>query len=201
MWHCIFSVDVRVRIPCLAFASGFEKCVQCTRGIVHAFHSKTFSFAKTTVLFLSFPIPPFFPIWMDLPADPRVHCTFFSILLGSLLGEEPKFELYIVLFQNGAHKLLCFIYSFQKDFRETAVAYWLFTLGIWQRGRFLHSGDNLKSWISCLVRKRWGTIAGNKFVGLQSKNFTPCEPATSHPPSLHLQYNYVILLFYYKLPL
>lgn len=124
MWHCIFSVDVRVRIPCFAFASGFEKCVQCTRGIVHAFYSKTFSFAKTTALFLSFPNPPFFslPEWtFQLTQECTAH--FPPILLGSLLGEEPKFELYIVLFQNGAHKLLCFIYSFQKDFRETAVAY------------------------------------------------------------------------------
>lgn len=60
MWHCIFSVDVRVRIPCLALASGFEKCVQCTRGIVHAFHSKTFSFAKLQFCFFPFLYPHFF---------------------------------------------------------------------------------------------------------------------------------------------
>lgn len=47
------------------------------------------------------------------------------------------------------------------------------------RGRFPHSGDNLKPWISCLLRKRWGTIVGNSFVGLQNKD-SPPTPWTSH---------------------
>lgn len=201
MCHHVFSVAVRVRRPCLAFVLGFGKCVQWTRDIVHAFHSKTSSLTKTTALFLSFPISPFFS-YLNGPASwPKsaLH-IFFSSLLGSLLGEEPELQLHIVHFKmehTNPGVLLFIPERFQRDCSCLLITHpWNLA-----RGRFLHSGDNLKPRISCLLRKRWGTIAGNKVIGLQSKDFPPCEPVTSHPPPLRLQYNYIILLFYYKLPL
>lgn len=156
---------------------------------------------KLQLCFFPFLYPHSFPIWVDLPADPRVHYTFFfSSLLGSLLGEEPELQLHIVHFKmehTNPGVLLFIPERFQRDCSCLLITHpWNLA-----RGRFLHSGDNLKPRISCLLRKRWGTIAGNRVVGLQSKDFPPCEPVTSHPPPLRLQYNYIILLFYYKLPL
>lgn len=173
---------------------------------VHKGHCSCFPFQDllicknySFVSFLSY--TPIFPHLNGPSSWPKSALHIFFHLTGKSSGGRAKvWAIHSAVSKWSTQTLMFHLFIPERFQRDCSC---LLIIHPWNlaRGRFLHSGDNLKSWVSCLLRKRWGTIAGTKFVGLQSKNFTPCEPATSHPPSLCLQYNYVILLFYHKWPL